>query len=138
MSPTILVTGAANPTALYLLGALRSESLTLLAAADNARAAGLRLVPEGKRFLVHDSKSPELVGDLLSICVRQRVDLLVVTDMADVPQLARSRELFERLGTRVWLDPARRSSRPVTASQLVHACRPTKVERLLRSVFARP
>lgn len=137
MSPTILVTSAAHPTALYLLSALRDEPLTLLACADSERAAGLRLLREDRRFVVHGSNSPERIGDLLSICLRQHVDLLVATDMAEVPALARARELFERLGTRVWLDAARSTVRPITASQLVAACRPITAGRLLRSVFVR-
>lgn len=133
ISPTVLVTGAGHTAALSLMQALKDERLTLLACDDNPRAAGLRMLPASQRFVVHSSESPEFVGDLLALCLRRRVDVLVATDIDDVPAIARSRELFERLGTRVWLDPARRAARPgheVTARQVVqNVCEVSPVQR---------
>ncbi len=133
MSPTVLVVGAGHETALGLMRALEGETLTLLGCDANPKAAGLRLLPKDRRFVVHGSDSHEMVGDLLALCVREHVSLLVATDMRDVPALSCARQLFEQLGTRVWLDPARHASgsRSVSARKVVHACQPSVVSRAL-------
>lgn len=134
MTPTVLITGAAHPTALSLIEAFKREAVNLFACDDDPRAAGLRLLPPERRMQIHPSGSPEFVGDLLSFCLRTRIDLIVACDIRDVPALLRSRELFERLGTRLWLDPACRAGHTLSARRAIAACGPSATERFMGSL----
>jgi hypothetical protein len=134
MTPTVLITGAGHASALTLIEAFRSEGVNLIACDEDPRAAGLRLLPPERRLQIHASGSPEFVGDLLSFCLRSRIDLIVACDLRDVPALLRSRQLFERLGTRLWLDPACRAGHTLSARRALAACNPSATQRFFGSL----
>jgi len=103
MSYTVLVTGASAPAGRSMIEALSSDSVTLLAC-DN-RIDTLGDAPVKQCFKVHASDDPEFVGDLVTLCVTQNVDVVVPARGTDQLALVRVRKLFEGLGTGVWLAP---------------------------------
>jgi hypothetical protein len=103
MSYTVLVTGASAPAGRSMIEALSSDSVTLLAC-DN-RIDTLGDAPVRQCFKVHASDDPEFVGDLVTLCVLQNVDVVVPARAMDQLALIRVRKLFEGLGAGVWLAP---------------------------------
>jgi hypothetical protein len=101
----VLVTGAASPAGCAMLEALRDDSAELLACDSAAGGAISAEIPAQRRFHVHKNDDPEFVGDLVTLCVRHQVDVLVPMCGGDQLALARVLQVFERLGTRVWLAP---------------------------------
>lgn len=102
----VLVTGASAPTGCSMIQALQSEPVTVLACdVKGCAARGQDDLPAAARFVVHRSDDPEFVGDLVSLCLRHEVDVLVPTSEDEQLALAKVHTLFERFGTRVWLAP---------------------------------
>jgi len=88
-----------------MIQALQQELVTVLACDVPGQGRNLDDVPASARFLVHRSDDPEFVGDLVSLCLRHDVDVLVPTSEEEQVALAKVHTLFERFGTRVWLAP---------------------------------
>jgi hypothetical protein len=103
MDYTVLVTGASAPAGRSMIEALSSESIRLLACDHSIDT--LRDAPVAGSFKVHASDDPEFVGDLVTLCVLQHVDVVVPMRAADQLALVRVRKLFEGLGVSVWLAP---------------------------------
>lgn len=103
MDYTVLVTGASAPAGRSMIEALSSESIHLLACDD--RVEKLSDAPVAGTFKVHATDHPEFVGDLVTLCVMQHVDVVVPMRAADQLALVRVRKLFEGLGVSVWLAP---------------------------------
>ncbi|HEX7478103.1 MAG TPA: hypothetical protein VF331_09875 [Polyangiales bacterium] len=123
MPSTVLVTSTGGAAAASLMLALESEAVRLLACDVDPAAPGLRSVPPDRRFVIHRSDNPEFIGDLLALCVRCDVDLLVPTGDSQLVPVACAREVFERMGTRVLLAPASALNQGVAERRVVAACR---------------
>jgi hypothetical protein len=105
MGCKVLVTGADAPAARSMIDALHSDSVTLLACDCQHPTGALDEVPAECRFTVHRSDHPEFVGDLVQLCVRHDIDVVVPMCEMDQVALTRVRKLFEGLGASVWLAP---------------------------------
>jgi len=105
MALRVLVTGAYGPAGRSMIDALNCESVTLLACDCEPDPEAIDQVPPQRRFVVHRTDDPEFVGDLVTLCVHQRVNVLVPMRDSDRVALTRVRRLFERLGACVWLAP---------------------------------
>lgn len=123
MTSTVLVTSTGGQAATSLMLALKDEPVRLLACDADPRAPGLHNVPPDQRFIVHPSDNPEFIGDLLALCVRCGVDVLVPTGERDFLPIACARDLFEQLGTRVLLAPASELQDRGKEQRLVAACK---------------
>ena len=120
MSPCILVTGATTPAGRSLLQALDGSCVTLLACdSDPDAISALDEVRPEHRFLVQPSDSPEFVGEIVTLCVREHVDVLVPMCERDQLALARMPRLFEQLGSRLWLAPIPAQSTHSQARRIV-------------------
>jgi nucleoside-diphosphate-sugar epimerase len=98
----VLVTGATSPAGCAMLEALRDDSAELLACDSGPISASAEL-PAHECFRVHKNDDPEFVGDLVTLCVRHQVDVLVPMCGGDQLAVARVMQVFKRLGTRVWV-----------------------------------
>jgi hypothetical protein len=105
MTFRVLVTGASTPAGRSMIAALQAEPVSLLACDAEGCHCAVDDLPPHNYFAVGPSDSPECVGDLLALCVRHGVDLLVPTRPAELDALTRDSATFERLGTRIWLAP---------------------------------
>jgi hypothetical protein len=105
MGCKVLVTGAAAPAGRSMIDALHADSVTLLACDCQNQSESLNEVPVDQCFTVHRSDHPEFVGDLVALCVRHNVDVVVPMREMDQVALTRVRKLFEGLGASVWLAP---------------------------------
>jgi carbamoyl-phosphate synthase large subunit len=99
--PRVLVTGAGGPSAITILRAMRAAPLTLLAGDIDPYAAGLYLVPAEHRAILPRGDDPQLVEELLALCRRERVDVLVPTVDTELLPIARDRERFAAAGVAV-------------------------------------
>jgi hypothetical protein len=116
----VLVTGAAAPAGCSMLEALRCDAVELLACDHETDVARLVEIPVRHRFGVHRNDDPEFVGDLVTLCIQHRVDVLVPMRGGDQLALARVPKVFERLGTRVWLAPIPAHATNSHARRILH------------------
>jgi hypothetical protein len=105
MAFKVLVTGASTPAGRSMIEALQGEQVQLLVCDAPECACGLADVPAVQRYAIEGAEGPELVGDLLSLCVRNDVDVIVPMRHSEQLALGREHGTFERFGTRVWLAP---------------------------------
>ena len=96
--PRIFVTGAGGPSAISILRAMRHAPATLLAGDIDPYAAGLYLVPAEHRALLPRGDDPHLTDELLALCERRAVDVLVPTVDTELLPLARERDRFAAAG----------------------------------------
>jgi NAD(P)-dependent dehydrogenase (short-subunit alcohol dehydrogenase family) len=121
MGVNILVTGASVPAGRSMIDALHGDTVTLLACDCDAEAHKLADVPAEHHFNVHRSDDPEFVGDLVRLCLRYDVDVLVPMRVSDQLALARVRKLFEGLGASVWLAPIPAKATRSQARRVLHS-----------------
>lgn len=121
MGVNILVTGASVPAGRSMIDALHGDAVTLLACDCEADAQKLAEVPGEHRFNVHRSDDPEFVGDLVRLCLRYDVDVLVPMRVSDQLALARVRKLFEGIGASVWLAPIPAQATRSQARRVLHS-----------------
>jgi NAD(P)-dependent dehydrogenase (short-subunit alcohol dehydrogenase family) len=124
MTMTVLVTGVGTEAGSSMANALTGETLQVLSC--NARssakcAAAANDVADDRVFSVHECDDPEYVGDLLALCVRHEVDVLVPTTEREQMVLGRVRNVFERLGTQIWLAPTPARATRSQARRIAHA-----------------
>lgn len=102
----VLVTGAGGPAAIAVLRALEADPTVTLVAADmDPWAAGLYLVPAGRRVVVPAGADPGFVDALLARCADHGVDVLVPTVDCELEPVAGQAERFARQGIRLLLPP---------------------------------
>ena len=99
---TVLVTGAGGPAGVAVIRSLlRRGGIRVLAADMDAYASGLYLVPATDRRLIPPGLDPDFGDRMLTLCARERVDVLFPTVDVELPVIAgRSAEFVER-GTAV-------------------------------------
>ncbi|MDG4824695.1 ATP-grasp domain-containing protein [Asanoa sp. WMMD1127] len=103
MTPTrVLVTGAGGPAGIAVIRSLsRVPGVTPVAADMDPYAAGLYLVDD--RALVPAGAAPSFVPELLDLCRRERVDVVVPTVDDELLPLAGARGIFRDIGVRLAL-----------------------------------
>ena len=101
MTITVAVTGAGGPSGISFMRAVEAPDVRLIAADIDVYAAGLYLVPEDRRWLVHRGSDARFVDDMLARCAEEHVDVLVPTVDTELLPLARWRNEFLACGTRL-------------------------------------
>ena len=81
--------------------AIEDPRVELYAADMDRFAAGLYLVPSRNRWLLPAGDAPEFVDDLLALCSRLHIDVVVPTVDSELLPIARRVDCFKRIGTRV-------------------------------------
>jgi carbamoyl-phosphate synthase large subunit len=104
-APRVLVTGVGGPSGVCLLKALAEKPLTLLAGDIDPYAAGLYLVPDDRRLILPRGDHERFAEELLAVCEREAVDLVVPTVDSELIPLAEHRTQFELAGVRLVLAP---------------------------------
>lgn len=94
----VLVTGAGGPSGIAVMQSVQSPQLTVLAGDIDPYAAGLYLVPEGQRFILPRGDDPTFADQLLDLCERESVDVVVPTVDTELLPLARDRERYAAAG----------------------------------------
>ncbi len=128
MTLTVLVTGVGTEAGSSMAEALSVETLNVLACRTRSSAKcavaanDVHEDPAHDRVhAVHECGDPEYVGDLLSLCARHEVDVLVPTTEREQLVLGRVRDVFEQLGTQIWLAPTPARATRSQARRIVHA-----------------
>lgn len=123
MPTRILITGAGGPAAIAFMRAVQEADVTLFAADIDPYAAGLYLVPAERRALIHRGDHPEIVNDLLALCRKHAIDVLVPTVDSELEKVARARDAFEALGTKVMVASSHTLEMCLDKLALARACR---------------
>jgi carbamoyl-phosphate synthase large subunit len=94
--PRVLVTGTGGPSGVAFMKALVDEPWEIYSADIDPYAAGLYLVDPRHRAIVPRGDSETFVAEIIELCVRERVDVLVPTVDSELLPLAIARtELAE-------------------------------------------
>lgn len=115
-----LVTGCGGASGAAVVRTLSAAGFEVLAADMSRFAAGLYMVPAENRFRVPAADSPELVPELLRLCVHARVDVLIPMVPEEMLPIAEERGRFELLGTQVLVSPEAALQRVVDRWCLAH------------------
>src|SRR5215211_4083311 len=94
----VLVTGMGGPAGIAFLHAAGRPDLEFVAVDMDACAAGLYLVPAGRRALVPPGDADDFVDALLHLCIAADVNVLVPTVDAELLPIARRRREFHDAG----------------------------------------
>lgn len=124
MTLTVLVTGVGTEAGSSMADALSAETLNVLACHTRSAAkcaVAANDVHDDRVHSVHECGDPEYVGDLLSLCARHDVDVLVPTTEREQLVLGRVRDVFEQLGTQIWLAPTPARATRSQARRIVQA-----------------
>jgi carbamoyl-phosphate synthase large subunit len=100
----ILITGAGGPSAISVWKSLSADHEIHMADIDPC-AAGLYLVPEGRRLIVPRGDSPKLAPALLEACRARSIELLLPTVDSEFVPLATVRGDFEAMGVALPISP---------------------------------
>lgn len=92
----VLVTGAGGPSGISVMRSIESPALTLFAGDIDPYAAGLYLVPAGRRRILPRGDDPAFVERVALLCERNRIDVVVPTVDSELLPLARERDRFAR------------------------------------------
>lgn len=98
----ILITGAGGPAAISVWKSLNAGHELHMADMDPC-ATGLYLVPGPRRHLVPRGDAEAFVPDVLTLCRRHKIELLVSTVDSELVPIAKRRSEIESSGTRVAL-----------------------------------
>jgi carbamoyl-phosphate synthase large subunit len=123
--PRVLVTGAGGPAAVAFLRAVDDADVELFAADIDAYAAGLYLVPAGRRVLLPRGDADGFDRALLSACIAERIDIVVPTVDAELLPVARARKRFEASGIRAILASIETLAMSLDKWRLANVCRDT-------------
>ena len=104
-SMNILITGAGGAAAISVWKSLSGDHKIHMADMDPC-AAGLYLVPEEQRFIIPSGNSSEFIGNLLEICAKNNIELLIPTVDAELLPAAKHRKEFQAMGIHVALSSA--------------------------------
>src|SRR5450432_4098617 len=95
--PRVLVTGTGGPPGVSFMKALADEPWEIYSADIDPYAAGLYLVDPDHRAIVPRGDSETFVAEIIELCVRARIDVLVPTVDSELLPLAMARaELAEQ------------------------------------------
>ena len=102
------MTGAGGPSAISIVKSLaRIDGVTLWAADIDPHAAGLYLVPPGRRLLLPRGDAPGFVAALIEWCRSAAIDIVIPTVDQELLPLARARDAVETVGATLVLAGAR-------------------------------
>lgn len=102
---TVLITGAGGPAAIAFMRSIYHLPLDIVTVDADFRAAGLYLVPADRRALVPDASDPSFARELLALCRRFGVELVVPTRSTELLPLAAARDAFTNAGVDLLLAP---------------------------------
>ena len=102
-APRVLVTGVGGPSGVCLLKALAERPVALLAGDIDPYAAGLYLVGAGERAILPRGDREGFAEQLLELCEREAIDVVVPTVDCELIPLAAQRARFEAAGVRLVL-----------------------------------
>lgn len=108
----ILITGAGGAAAVSVWKSLNSEHELYMADIDPC-AAGLYLVPPQRRKIIPSGTSATFLSELLKICQKHEIELLIPTVDAELLPIALHKEQFTQHGIRV----------PLSSSHSLELCR---------------
>ena len=95
----VLVTGAGGPAAIAAMRALSADpDIELLAAVMDPWAAGLYLVPPGRRTIIPPGDADGFAESLLARCVQLGTDVLLPTVDAELEPVARAADAYADAG----------------------------------------
>lgn len=121
MTVRIMITGAGGPAAIGLISAWRTADAALFAADMDRCASGLHLVEKTNRFLIPPADAADFVDQMIALCARLRIDLLVPTVDAELIPLAQARHRFRANGTLLMSASLPALSQCLDKWRLVHA-----------------
>jgi carbamoyl-phosphate synthase large subunit len=87
----VLVTGTGGPSGVCIMKALADEPLEIYSADIDPYAAGLYLVDPSHRMIVPRGDAETFVPEIVELCVRERIDVLVPTVDSELLPLAMAR-----------------------------------------------
>lgn len=122
MAPRALITGAGGPSGYSLLLGLAERDLELAAADIDPNAAGLYLVAEDDRAILPRGEDPRFVEQLLELCRRQGVAVLVPTVDSELLPIAQRKDEFEEAGVALVLASAATLETCLDKWRLQEAC----------------
>jgi len=97
--PKILITGTGGPSGISILKDLEGRGYEIFSGDIDPYATGLYLVPEARRMLLPRGDDPGFVDEIIRICDRLDIDLLIPTvDTELLPLVKRLAEL-KAIGT---------------------------------------
>ncbi len=121
----VLVTGAGGPAGVAVVRSLLRRGRDEVWAADmDGWAAGLYLVPPGRRVIVPPGAEPGFVEAAGALCRAEGVAVLVSTVDAELPPLAARRAELEAGGTVLAAPSAATIELALDKLTLAHACAP--------------
>lgn len=124
MTHRVLVTGAGGPSAVSFMRAVADyPGIELVAGDIDPYAAGLYIVPPNRRHILRRGADPIFVDDLLALCERERIDVVVPTVDFELLPLAKRRGEFEGRGIKLLLAPESASRIALDKWTLVTACK---------------
>ena len=91
--PRALVTGSGGPAGIAVMKAIAGD-FNVYAADIDPFAAGLYLVPEGRRMILPRGDDPGFVDALLAYCRREEIDVLIPTVDSELLPVAMHRDTF--------------------------------------------
>ena len=97
-SRRVLVTGTGGPSGVAFMKALVDEPWEIYSADIDPYAAGLYLVAPRRRAIVPRGDSETFVAEIIALCVRERIDVLVPTVDSELLPLARARAQLAECG----------------------------------------
>lgn len=100
----ILITGAGGASAISVWKSLASEHELHMGDVDPC-AAGLYLVPPMQRVILTPGDHPDFAEQILAICKKRQIDVLIATVDAELAPLARISDRFLASGIKVPLSP---------------------------------
>jgi hypothetical protein len=133
MDLKVMVTGADTPAGRCLVDALNAEGVELVECDCDAAASG----DDDCHFTVHRSDSPEFVGDLVTLCLKHEVDVLVPMRASDLSVIARVRSLFECIGAHVWPDDVPPKTTASAVQRILELGEPSPPPRAMSRWFGR-
>ncbi len=103
----VLVTGAGGPAAIAAMRSLSADpDIELFAADMDPWAAGLYLVPPGRRTIIPPGDADGFAESLLARCVQLGTDVLLPTVDAELEPVARAADAYADAGISLLLAPA--------------------------------
>lgn len=119
----ILVTGAGGPAAVSFLRSLVDQPVELFAVDIDPYAAGLHLVPDGRRALVPRGDDPSFAEAVVERCAAWGIDLLVPTVECELEPITAAQARLSALGVVTLVQPSAVLAATLDKWALVDRCR---------------
>ena len=97
----ILITGAGGPAAICAFKSLSKENFNIHMADMDRLSAGLYLVSQSNRHVIPSASDKYFVTELLHLCIKNDIDVLIPTVDVELHQLAKTRKRFKQKGIKV-------------------------------------